>query len=82
MQDGDTKRLVVQATKDVLENAPSYDRTNRRYADQMNGTSTEQTGSTTQPAPANNSNATGNTSGAGSLVSERPRSFSSRRGRP
>ncbi|WP_245414515.1 PRC-barrel domain-containing protein [Aestuariivirga litoralis] len=66
--DGDNKRLVVEATKEVLENAPTYDRNNRRYADQMNGTATESTGSTTQPAPANNNgNATGNTGGSGTV---------------
>ena len=34
VQDGDNQRLVVQATKEALEAAPSYDRSNRRYADQ------------------------------------------------
>jgi sporulation protein YlmC with PRC-barrel domain len=51
VQDGDTQRLVVQATKETLEAAPSYDRANRRYADQApGGTTTETTGSTTAPA--------------------------------
>jgi sporulation protein YlmC with PRC-barrel domain len=31
VQDGNTMRLVVEATKDQLEAAPSYDMTNRRY---------------------------------------------------
>lgn len=52
VQDGDNKRLVVQATKEALNNAPAYDKNNRRYADQMNGTATDTTGSTTAPAPA------------------------------
>ena len=66
VQDGDNKRLVVEATKEALNNAPAYDKNNRRYADQMNGTATEQTGSTTQPAaPAANTDATGNTTGTG-----------------
>jgi sporulation protein YlmC with PRC-barrel domain len=52
VQDGDTQRLVVQATKETLEGAPSYDRSNRRYAtDTGTGTTTETTGSTTT-APA------------------------------
>ena len=57
VQDGDNQRLVVQATKEALEAAPSYDKNNRRYADQNNGagggsttTTTDQTGSTTAPA--------------------------------
>ncbi len=49
VQDGDTQRLVVQATKETLEAAPSYDRSNRRYATDT-GTTTETTGSTTAPA--------------------------------
>ena len=32
VQDGDAKRLVVQATKESLESAPTYDRSNRRYS--------------------------------------------------
>ncbi len=56
VQDGDNKRLVVQTTKEALNSAPSYDKSNRRYATQMNGTTTDTTGSTTAPvpAPANN----------------------------
>ncbi len=54
VQDGDAQRLVVQSTKEALEAAPTYDRANRRYADQMNtttGTGTmDNTGSTTAPA--------------------------------
>jgi sporulation protein YlmC with PRC-barrel domain len=51
VQDGDNQRLVVQATKETLEAAPTYDRSNRRYADQTTGgTTTETTGSTTAPA--------------------------------
>ena len=61
VQDGDNKRLVVEATKEALNSAPTYDKNNRRYADQMNGTTTDTTGSTT--APVNNSNATGNSTG-------------------
>jgi sporulation protein YlmC with PRC-barrel domain len=56
VQDGDTQRLVVQATKETLEAAPSYDRTNRRYAtgtDTGAGTTTDTTGSTTAPATGN-----------------------------
>ena len=49
VQDGDTRRLVVQSTKEVLEAAPSYDRANRRYATDT-GITTETTGSTTAPA--------------------------------
>ena len=57
VQDGDNKRLVVEATKEALNAAPTYDKNNRRYADQMNGTTTDTTGSTTAPAaPANNNN--------------------------
>lgn len=56
VQDGDNSRLVVQANKQALEDAPSYDRTSRRYATGT-GAPAEQTGSTTTaPAPA-----TGNT---------------------
>ena len=53
VQDGDTQRLVVQATKETLEAAPSYDRSNRRYATDTTtgaGSTTETTGSTTAPA--------------------------------
>ena len=54
-QDGNSQRLVVQATKEALDAAPSYDRNNRRYADQTNGAGTgmtdDTTGSTTR-APA------------------------------
>lgn len=53
VQDGDTQRLVVQSTKETLEAAPSYDRSNRRYATDTNtgaGTTTDTTGSTTAPA--------------------------------
>jgi len=70
VQDGDNVRLVVQATKQALESAPSYDRTNRRYANQSTGTTTDTTGSTTAPAPAPapaNNNATGNSSGSGTV---------------
>jgi hypothetical protein len=49
VQDGDTTRLVVEATKEALEAAPSYDRSNRRYATDTN-TGADTTGSTTQPA--------------------------------
>ncbi len=31
VKDGDAVKLVVDATKDTLNNAPSYDRSNRRY---------------------------------------------------
>lgn len=66
VQDGDNKRLVVEATKEALNNAPAYDRTNRRYADQMNGTTTDTTGSTTAPVPAPSTDTTtGNTTGTG-----------------
>jgi sporulation protein YlmC with PRC-barrel domain len=52
VQDGDTQRLIVQATKETLESAPTYDRSNRRYAtDTGAGTTTDTTGSTTAPAP-------------------------------
>ncbi len=72
VQDGDNTRLVVQATKEALNNAPSYDRSNRRYANQSTtGTTTDTTGSTTAPAPApapaDNNAATGNTSGSGTV---------------
>lgn len=51
VQDGDSKRLVVQATKEALNAAPSYDRMNRRYATDANApAATDQTGSTTAPA--------------------------------
>jgi sporulation protein YlmC with PRC-barrel domain len=52
VQDGDNMRLVVQATKEALEGAPSYDRANRRYATDSTTTTTttDQTGSTTAPA--------------------------------
>jgi sporulation protein YlmC with PRC-barrel domain len=50
VQDGDTQRLVVQATKETLEAAPSYDRSNRRYATDTGAVTTETTGSTTAPA--------------------------------
>ncbi|WP_374330782.1 PRC-barrel domain-containing protein [Aestuariivirga sp.] len=59
VQDGDNKRLVVQATKEALNNAPAYDKNNRRYADQMNGT-TDTTGSTTAPATNNSTTAPAN----------------------
>jgi sporulation protein YlmC with PRC-barrel domain len=65
VQDGDNKRLVVETTKEALNTAPAYDRNNRRYADQMDGTATDSTGSTT--APVNNNNATGNTTGSGTV---------------
>jgi len=55
VQDGDNTRLVVQASKEALESAPTYDKSNRRYADQATGagggTTTDQTGSTST-APA------------------------------
>ena len=54
VQDGDNKRLVVQATKESLNAAPTYDKNNRRYANQMNGTTTDTTGSTTAPATGTN----------------------------
>lgn len=60
VQDGDTQRLVVQATKETLEAAPSYDRASRRYATDADGVTTDQTGSTsvvidcTLPENANN----------------------------
>jgi sporulation protein YlmC with PRC-barrel domain len=47
VQDGDTQRLVVQATKETLEAAPTYDRSSRRYATGADGVTTDQTGSTT-----------------------------------
>lgn len=50
VQDGDNTRLVIAATKETLEAAPSYDRTNRRYATQNTGTTTDTTGTTTAPA--------------------------------
>lgn len=52
VQDGDNTRLVIAATKEALEAAPSYDRNNRRYADQNTGagTTTDTTGTTTAPA--------------------------------
>jgi len=53
VQDGDNTRLVVQATKEALESAPSYDKSNRRYATDSTTTTTtttDQTGSTTAPA--------------------------------
>jgi sporulation protein YlmC with PRC-barrel domain len=50
VQDGDMQRLVVQATKETLEAAPSYDRSNRRYATDTGAVTTETTGSTTAPA--------------------------------
>jgi len=50
VQDGNSNRLVVQATKEALEAAPSYDRTNRRYATDNNANTTDTTGSTTAPA--------------------------------
>lgn len=56
VQDRDNQRLVVQATKETLESAPSYDRTNRRYATDTGtgaGTTTDTTGSTTAPASGN-----------------------------
>lgn len=65
VQDGDNKRLVVEATKEALNSAPAYDKNNRRYADQMNGTTTESTGSTTAPA---DTNATGTTPGKSGMV--------------
>jgi len=69
VQDGDAQRLVVQASKEALEQAPSYDRANRRYADGMNnttgtGTGTmDNTGSTTAPATTTDTT-TGNSGGA------------------
>ena len=53
VQDGDNVRLVVQATKEALESAPTYDKSNRRYATDSTTTTTtttDQTGSTTAPA--------------------------------
>ena len=53
VQDGDNTRLVVQATKEALESAPTYDKSNRRYATDSTTTTTtttDQTGSTTAPA--------------------------------
>ena len=68
VQDGDNKRLVVEATKEALNAAPTYDKNNRRYADQNGAaTGTDATGSTTAPAPATN-DATGNTSGGAGAV--------------
>ena len=69
VQDGDNKRLVVQATKEALNNAPTYDKNNRRYAAQSgSSTTTESTGSTTQPAPAPSTDTTtGNTQGSGTV---------------
>jgi len=57
VQDGDNQRLVVNATKEVLEAAPSYDPNTRRYAEgdpnapatDMNATGTGTT-TTTEPA--------------------------------
>ncbi|MFN4141584.1 MAG: PRC-barrel domain-containing protein [Aestuariivirga sp.] len=61
VQDGDNQRLVVQATKEALESAPTYDRSNRRYAEQpAGGMTTDQTGSTTT-APAEGTGTTGAT---------------------
>ena len=56
IQDGDTQRLVVQATKEALEAAPSYDRDSRRYATE--GVVTDPTGSTTAPATNGNNDCT------------------------
>ena len=56
VQDGDNVRLVVQATKETLESAPTYDRSNRRYATDTGtgtGATTDTTGSTTAPATGN-----------------------------
>lgn len=65
VKDGDTQRLVVQTTKEALNNAPSYDRTNRRYATGMS-TGTDATGSTTAPATGTNATGTGaGTTGTG-----------------
>jgi len=59
VQDGNTNRLMVQATKDALNSAPTYDRTNRRYATDMNANApADNTGSTTT-APATGTNAGG-----------------------
>ena len=67
VQDGDSMRLVVQTSKEALQNAPSYDRANRRYATGTGtgttgttGTGSDATGSTTAPATG-----TGTTTGTG-----------------
>ena len=36
-QDGDAQRLVIETTKEALEAAPTYDATNRRYAQDGTG---------------------------------------------
>jgi sporulation protein YlmC with PRC-barrel domain len=48
VQDGDSQRLVVEATKEMLENAPTYDRNTRGYAESgANAPATTGTGTTT-----------------------------------
>ena len=53
VQDGDNTRLVVETTKEALKAAPTYDKSNRRYATDTSTTTTttDQTGTTTT-APA------------------------------
>lgn len=52
VQDGNTTRLVVEASKQALQAAPAYDKSNRRYAI-GSGVPADQTGSTTTaPVPA------------------------------
>ncbi len=59
VQDGDSQRLVVNATKQILEDAPAYNRTSRSYAESDpnapatgmgTGTGTGTTTTTEQPA--------------------------------
>jgi len=70
VQDGNNMRLVVQATKDQLEAAPSYDMRNRRYATDNNATTTDTTSSTTT-APATGTDGTmNNTTGTGTTKSD------------
>jgi sporulation protein YlmC with PRC-barrel domain len=72
VQDGDNMRLVVQATKEQLEAAPSYDLRNRRYADDNNsGTMNTDSTSSTTTAPATGTDGTTNsTTGTGSDTSQ------------
>jgi len=71
VQDGNNTRLVVQATKDQLEAAPSYDVRNRRYATDNDGTMNNDATGTTTTAPATGTDGTmNNTTGTGTTNSD------------
>lgn len=63
-QDGDTQRLVIEATKEMLESAPSYDISSRRY--------TDSSGTTTAPATDMNATGTGTTGTGTTTTTEQP----------